>query len=86
MKGLAASLLIALVAVPAAAPDSRVVGTDRYVLTGAPANLKFAPKLGTPGSIQLVTVEEGHFAAGKRGAGRLLNGDETALGLRHPLS
>jgi len=57
---------------------------DRFLLTGASANLTFAPRLGTPGSIQLVTVEEGHFERGRWVRERLLNGDETAFGLILP--
>jgi hypothetical protein len=57
---------------------------DRFLLTGASANLTFAPRLGTPGNVQLVTVEEGHFEAGRWVRERLLNGDETAFGLILP--
>lgn len=57
---------------------------DRFLLTGASANLKFAPRLGAAGGIQLVTVEEGHFEGGRWVRERLLNGDETAFGLILP--
>ncbi|AIT08236.1 hypothetical protein MC45_13030 [Sphingomonas taxi] len=57
---------------------------DRFLLTGARTNLKFAPRLGAHGSVQLVTVEEGHFEAGRWVRERLLNGDETAFGLILP--
>ncbi|MDP1028424.1 DUF5597 domain-containing protein [Sphingomonas sp. KR1UV-12] len=57
---------------------------DRFLLTGASANLKFATKLGQPGSVQLVTVEQGHFEDGRWVRERLLNGDETAFGLILP--
>ncbi|MCB4804048.1 hypothetical protein QO001_001778 [Methylobacterium brachiatum] len=57
---------------------------DRYLVTGASANLLFAPKLGQPGSVELVTVEEGHFEDGRWVRERLLNGDETAFGLVLP--
>ena len=57
---------------------------DRFLLTGAGANLKFAPPLGGTGDVQLVTVEEGHFAGGRRVRDRLLNGDEAAFGLILP--
>jgi hypothetical protein len=57
---------------------------DRFLLTGAAANLKFAPALGKAGTVQLVTVEEGHFEDGKWVRERLLNGDETAFGLILP--
>lgn len=60
------------------------VAPDRYLLIGAGANLRFAPGLGHDGSIQLVTVEEGHFEAGRFVRDRLLNGDETAFGLVLP--
>ena len=60
------------------------VSPDRYLLIGAAANLKFATKLGTRGSVQLVTVEQGHFDAGRWVKERLLNGDETAFGLWLP--
>jgi len=59
---------------------------DRFLLTGASANLKFVPKLGAGGSVQLVTVEEGHFEQGRFVRERLLNGDETAFGLWLPPS
>ena len=57
---------------------------DRFLITGASANLKFAAKLGQRGSVELVTVEEGHFSDGKWVRERLLNGDETAFGLILP--
>lgn len=57
---------------------------DRFLLTGASANVTFAPRLGAAGSIQLVTVEEGHFDGGRWVRERLLNGDETAFGLILP--
>jgi hypothetical protein len=57
---------------------------DRFLITGASANLKFAPKLGQRGSVQLVTVEQGHFEDGRWVRERLLNGDETAFGLILP--
>ena len=57
---------------------------DRFILTGASANLKFAPKLGERGSIELVTVEQGHFDNGRWVGEHLLNGDETAFGLWLP--
>ncbi len=57
---------------------------DRFLITGASANLKFATKLGQRGSVQLITVEEGHFDNGHWVRERLLNGDETAFGLILP--
>jgi len=57
---------------------------DRFLITGASANLKFATKLGQRGSVQLLTVEEGHFDNGRWVRERLLNGDETAFGLILP--
>ena len=57
---------------------------DRFLIVGASANLQFAPKLGQPGSIELVSVEEGHFDKGRFVRDRLLNGDETAFGLILP--
>ena len=57
---------------------------DRFLITGTSANLKFAPKLGQNGTVQLVTVEEGHFDNGRWVRERLLNGDETAFGLVLP--
>lgn len=60
------------------------VSPGRYLLTGASANLALAPKLGQPGAIQLVTVEQGHFDHGRWVRERLLNGDETAFGLILP--
>lgn len=60
------------------------VAADRYLLTGAAANLKFALPLGQDGSVQLVRVEEGHVEAGRFVRDRLLNGDETAFGLILP--
>jgi len=57
---------------------------DRFLITGASANLKFATKLGQRGSVQLVTVEQGHFDDGRWVRERLLNGDETAFGLILP--
>lgn len=57
---------------------------DRFLLTGASANVTFAPRLGAAGSVQLVTVEEGHFDGGRWVRERLLNGDETAFGLILP--
>jgi hypothetical protein len=57
---------------------------DRFLILGASANLRFATKLGQPGSVQLATVEEGHFEAGRWVRERLLNGDETAFGLVLP--
>nr|WP_240504599.1 DUF5597 domain-containing protein [Tsuneonella mangrovi] len=60
------------------------VAPDRFILTGASANLKFSPKLGDHGSIELVTVEQGHFAEGRWIGEHLLNGDETAFGLWLP--
>lgn len=57
---------------------------DRFLLTGASANLLFAPKLGQTGSVQLVNVEQGHFENGRWVGERLLNGDETAFGLVLP--
>ena len=57
---------------------------DRFLLTGASANLKFAPRLGAAGGIQLVSVEEGHFEDGRWMRERQLNGDETAFGLVLP--
>jgi len=57
---------------------------DRFLITGASANLKFAPKLGQRGTVQLLTVEEGHFDNGRWVRERLLNGDETAFGLILP--
>ncbi|MBY8827978.1 DUF5597 domain-containing protein [Hephaestia mangrovi] len=60
------------------------VAPDRFILTGASANLKFAPKLGDHGSIELVSVEQGHFEDGRWVGEHLLNGDETAFGLWLP--
>jgi beta-galactosidase GanA len=57
---------------------------DRFYVTGTSANLKFSPKLGQTGSVQLVTVQEGRFEAGAWIGERLLNGDETAFGLILP--
>jgi len=57
---------------------------DHFLITGASANLKFATKLGQRGSVQLLTVEEGHFENGRWVRERLLNGDETAFGLILP--
>jgi len=57
---------------------------DRFLIIGASANLKFATKLGQRGSVQLLTVEEGHFDNGRWVRERLLNGDETAFGLILP--
>jgi hypothetical protein len=57
---------------------------DRFLITGAAANLKFASKLGRSDGVQLLTVEEGHFEAGRWVRERLLNGDETAFGLILP--
>ena len=57
---------------------------DRFLITGASANLRFAPKLGVAGAVELVTVEEGRFEAGRWVRERLLNGDETAFGLILP--
>jgi hypothetical protein len=65
--------------VAAAAPD-------RFFITGASANLRFATKLGRPGTVELVRVEEGHFEGGRWVMNRLLNGDETAFGLILPPS
>ncbi|KQM66313.1 hypothetical protein ASE65_14685 [Sphingomonas sp. Leaf16] len=62
------------------------VAADRYLLTGAAANLKFALPLGQDGSVQLVRVEEGHVESGRFVRDRLLNGDETAFGLILPLT
>jgi hypothetical protein len=60
------------------------VAPDRYLLTGASANLAFALPLGRQGSVQLVSVEEGHVADRRFVRDRLLNGDETAFGLILP--
>lgn len=60
------------------------VTPNRFLLTGASANLKFATKLGEAGSVQLVTVEQGHFEDCRWVRERLLNGDETAFGLWLP--
>ncbi|WP_200909335.1 DUF5597 domain-containing protein [Sphingomonas sp. Leaf9] len=60
------------------------VAPDRYLLTGAGTNLRFALPLGQAGSVQLVTVEEGHVDRGRFVRDRLLNGDETAFGLILP--
>jgi hypothetical protein len=57
---------------------------DRFLITGASANLKFATKLGQSGTVQILTVEEGHFDNGRWVRERLLNGDETAFGLILP--
>lgn len=57
---------------------------DRFLIVGASANLQFAPKLGHPGSVELVSVEQGHFDNGRFVRDRLLNGDETAFGLILP--
>ncbi len=57
---------------------------DRFLIVGASANLQFAPKLGQPGTTELVSVEEGHFETGRFVRDRLLNGDETAFGLILP--
>lgn len=57
---------------------------DLFLVTGASANLKFATKLNQRGSVQLITVEEGHFEDGRWVRERLLNGDETAFGLVLP--
>lgn len=76
-KGVGNADLSGRVIVAQAAPD-------RFFITGASANLIFSPKLGKSGSIQLVTVEEGQFEAGKWVRSRLLNGDETFFGLRLP--
>ncbi|MGW8190247.1 DUF5597 domain-containing protein [Sphingomonas hankookensis] len=60
------------------------VAADRYLLTGAAANLKFALPLGQDGTVQVVSVEEGHVEQGRFVRDRLLNGDETAFGLILP--
>jgi len=57
---------------------------DRFLITGASANMKFATKLGQSGTVQILTVEEGHFDNGRWVRERLLNGDETAFGLILP--
>lgn len=57
---------------------------DQFLVTGASANLVFAPRLGQGGAMELVTVEEGHFEGGRWVRERLLNGDETAFGLVLP--
>ncbi|WP_242096410.1 DUF5597 domain-containing protein [Sphingomonas sp. CROZ-RG-20F-R02-07] len=62
------------------------VAPDRFLLVGAAANLKFATKLGHPGTVQLVGVEQGRFESGRWVRERLLNGDETAFGLILPAS
>jgi len=61
-------------------------GANRFLIVGASANLLFAPKLGTEGHVELVSVEEGHFVEGRWMRDRLLNGDETAFGLVLPPS
>ncbi|KAB7764431.1 DUF5597 domain-containing protein [Xanthomonas maliensis] len=69
-------------------PSGRVlvaeVAPERFLITGANANLMFAEQLGTRGPVQLLTVEEGHFEAGRWVRERTLNGDETYFGLRLP--
>jgi len=71
-----------------AVPNGRVlvaeVEPERFLVTGANANLAFAAKLGARGAAQLLTVEEGHFDDGRWVRERLLNGDETYFGLRLP--
>lgn len=71
-----------------AVPNGRVlvaeVEPERFLVTGANANLAFAAKLGARGTAQLLTVEEGHFDDGRWVRERLLNGDETYFGLRLP--
>ncbi len=57
---------------------------DRFLLTGVSANLRFATRLGRAGSVQLVSVGEGHFEGGRWVRDRLVNGDETAFGLILP--
>jgi hypothetical protein len=60
------------------------VEANRFLIVGASANLLFAPRLGTAGHVELVSVEEGHFMDGRWMRTRLLNGDETAFGLVLP--
>ncbi|MBB4153363.1 hypothetical protein GGQ80_001265 [Sphingomonas jinjuensis] len=60
------------------------VAADRYLLVGANANLRFAPPLGRGGTVQLISVEEGHVERGAFVRDRWLNGDETAFGVKLP--
>ncbi|WP_329742023.1 DUF5597 domain-containing protein [Dyella sp. A6] len=60
------------------------VAPHRFLLLGTSANVKFAPKLGTMGHVELLTVEQGHVEHGRWITDRLLNGDETAFGLIFP--
>lgn len=60
------------------------VQPDKFLLMGASANLKLAPKLGEKGQVELLKVEQGHFENAHWITDRLLNGDETAFGLSLP--
>jgi Domain of unknown function (DUF5597) len=58
------------------------IAPDEFIVMGADANVLFAPKLGHPGMVSVLSVEEGTFVDGVFKQGRLLNGDETYFGLR----
>ncbi|RDI97515.1 hypothetical protein DVT68_16235 [Dyella solisilvae] len=61
------------------------LGPSEFLIAGMNANIIFATKLGAPmTNTMLLSVEEGHFEEGDWKVDRLLNGDETAFGLRLP--
>jgi hypothetical protein len=61
------------------------LAADEFIVMGFDAHVQFRPARGRPQrSPQFLLVEEGNFVDGQWKAGRLLNGDETFVGVSLP--